>query len=49
MAGKPGKVKQILFKIETTADFLQKTDPEYKSLCIIDMYLNWCGPVDCLE
>ena len=43
------KLKQILFKIESTAEFLKVTDPEYKSLVIIDMFLNWCGPVDCLE
>ena len=49
MAAAKGKVKQILFKIESTSEFLQKTDPEYSKLCIIDMYLNWCGPVDCLE
>ena len=28
----PKALKQILFKLETTADFLAKIDPEYKKL-----------------
>ena len=29
----PKALKQILFKIEGTADFLGKIDPDYKKLC----------------
>lgn len=29
----PKALKQILFKIESTANFLEKIDPENKKLC----------------
>ena len=49
MAAKGGKLKQILFKLETTAEFLAKVDPENKKLTVIDLHLNWCGPCECIE
>ena len=49
MAGKGAKLKQILFKIESTTEFLNKVDPENKKLTVIDVHLNWCGPCECIE
>ena len=63
----PKALKQILFPIESTGEFLEKIDKENAKVVgkpvfvpiisfikcliwiVIDMYLSWCGPCDCIE
>ena len=63
----PKALKQVIFPIESPAEFLEKIDKENQKVCgksvhllincmlmcdvrvVIDMYLSWCGPCDCIE
>ena len=45
----PKKQKQVQFDINSVEHFQEIMSLEHKQLAVVDLYLDWCGPCQCME